>query len=1255
MKKFTILFLLLMLIGVVAADTFTIGDGTSTQNYIPNYGWYDYSWSKTIYTEAEMSTAGFTAGEMTGIGYYVGTTPSNYTLANQRVYIRHTTASMYESADNTLPDNADFQSVYMGSVTYDGSGWHDISFNTPFAWDGSQNIEILWENWSGSYASGYPGFRYTATTNNTAAYASADGSFPSTSAGSLTTNRPNLRIHGPATTPPNAVVLVSPADGGEAFANDMLTWVPAPDGAGPTSYDVYFGTSATPPMVSSGQTAMFYDPVLTVGTTYYWNVVGHNSIGAAPASPTWSFTVVSGVVIGNGTATQRFPLGSFYGYERSAALYLASEIGPQNSSISAISWYSTNATTAAVPTKIFLKATTENALTNDVWDAMISGASLHYDQVQTGLMPDGWNQLSLDSEFILDEGQNLMVLVERNYGGGGAGGAGGSSTGGKLYSTAATGQHLTWHRDSSAPTTNGTTASIRPNVKINYTAFTYDTPPNPAHINSPADGATYVVTSSTLNWTAPSGAIPTGYKLFFGTDNPPTNIENNTDLGNVLSYNPGGLAHSTTHYWQVVPYNTYGESTDCPIWSFTTGGLPLRGQKTIDPAGSGPDNFSSFTEAITALNGAGVGQDGVVFNVPAGLSFNEAAMIPAIIVTGTADNPISFVKSGAGANPVVTVPGTSGATDYVFKLAGVDYVTFDGIDVSNAAGTTDVEYGYLITDTPENGGSSYNVIQNCTVTLDRSNHNSMGVYSKANSAQNNNNTYYNITVNHAYQGIRLIGMTYLSDENSVVQGCTLNDISQYSIGLDYQTFMDISDNQVNFPTSNDNLASTIYGIYSYELFDSSVHNNTLSGGNVTKSVTSMQIHMSSNIEIHHNTISGMRTTSAWWQGLTWSSHTDGATNVHHNEIYDIESGMIAWPINGSASYSVNINDNHVHNIKAGASIWGIHCIQSAGLDHAANIYNNEIHDLEITGQSIQLVSGINAQDRYVNIFNNMVYDIRMPVSNYVNWDGGPQIAGISMKDMQAAEGERGYVYNNTVLLDGSGTDNFSSACFYTNFPGPVDLKNNIFVNNSTPGINGKAAAFWKATETFDNYVATMDQNIYYAGTPGASNLIYYDGINSAQTLAEYKALNVGKDQNSYTENVPFVSAVAPYDLHIDPTVPTYVEGRGIYLPTVLIDDIDGDIRSMTPDIGADEGDFTPREDEITLGAPENVTITISGTNVEISWDAVDGATGYYVYGSDEPYADTPWGTPVMTVNAPDTTAAVSPSSQFKFYYISAFE
>ncbi len=94
---------------------------------------------------------------------------------------------------------------------------------------------------------------------------------------------------------------------------------------------------------------------------------------------------------------------------------------------------------------------------------------------------------------------------------------------------------------------------------------------------SPTDGATNAnAPNGNLVWS--SASLATGYYLYFGTDGggvtPPTNIVNGVDMGNTLSYAYSGLSYSTTYYWQVVPYNSYGNASGCPIWSFTTMGDP---------------------------------------------------------------------------------------------------------------------------------------------------------------------------------------------------------------------------------------------------------------------------------------------------------------------------------------------------------------------------------------------------------------------------------------------------------------------------------------------------------------------------------------------------------------------------------------------------------------------------------------------------------------------------------------------------------
>ncbi len=98
--------------------------------------------------------------------------------------------------------------------------------------------------------------------------------------------------YGNSTTPPSCVSLVSPANGatGVGTASQNLTWT---TDALATGYDVYFGTSATPPLVSSNQpTTTYATGALTPGTTYYWKIIPRNLAGSATGCSTWSFTTI---------------------------------------------------------------------------------------------------------------------------------------------------------------------------------------------------------------------------------------------------------------------------------------------------------------------------------------------------------------------------------------------------------------------------------------------------------------------------------------------------------------------------------------------------------------------------------------------------------------------------------------------------------------------------------------------------------------------------------------------------------------------------------------------------------------------------------------------------------------------------------------------------------------------------------------------------------------------------------------------------
>jgi len=92
-----------------------------------------------------------------------------------------------------------------------------------------------------------------------------------------------------AAIPPAPSTLVFPANGGTGVSViPSLSWNVS---GGATSYDVYFGTTPTPPLVAN-VTATSYSPGrLVAATTYYWQIVARNS-GGTGASAVWPFTTL---------------------------------------------------------------------------------------------------------------------------------------------------------------------------------------------------------------------------------------------------------------------------------------------------------------------------------------------------------------------------------------------------------------------------------------------------------------------------------------------------------------------------------------------------------------------------------------------------------------------------------------------------------------------------------------------------------------------------------------------------------------------------------------------------------------------------------------------------------------------------------------------------------------------------------------------------------------------------------------------------
>jgi M6 family metalloprotease-like protein len=254
--------------------------------------------------------------------------------------------------------------------------------------------------------------------------------------------------------------------------------VTADGGATVTERGICYSTTTNPTtanskVVSGSGTGTFTANLsgLTASTTYYVRAYAINSVGTSYGAQV-SFTTLAGsggttsdVTIGTGTSTQGYPINCYYGYERSASIYTAAELGKVGS-ISKLGWYPTLTTTASVPIKIYIKHTTASTLTATTWSTSISGATLVYSGTMAGTTANAWREFTLSTAFNFTGGSNnLLVLVETNYGGTGTG----SSTGAAVRYTSATSRHMYIRADNSAPTGNGTVTSYRPNIKITIT------------------------------------------------------------------------------------------------------------------------------------------------------------------------------------------------------------------------------------------------------------------------------------------------------------------------------------------------------------------------------------------------------------------------------------------------------------------------------------------------------------------------------------------------------------------------------------------------------------------------------------------------------------------------------------------------------------------------------------------------------------------------------------------------------------------
>ena len=446
-----------------------------------------------------------------------------------------------------------------------------------------------------------------------------------------------------------------------------------------------------------------------------------------------------------------------------------------------------------------------------------------------------------------------------------------------------------------------------------------------------------------------------------------------------------------------------------------------------------------------------------------------------------------------------------------------------------------------------------------------------------------------------------------SGNNSIIN-CDISFVNASSgsrIGIYSQSTTGLPNNNNSF--SANTISQAMTGIYVSSPSSSLSENCQIFGNNIQDVYQAGILHgFGTNASIAANAISLHPGSSSTFEGIRLNGSTSSAT---------LQNNSISGGFTSASAYGIYIsNGNHllqnntIGDLQVNGSAHGIF-LQNGG---TVSILGNNIRGLSSQGSAATYISGITIEaGQTICVANNMICDLRAPATASI-----PQIRGL-----QLGGGTNLGVYYNSIFLDafpGGSNATFSSAGLYmSSTGGSLNLQNNIIVNMSSPGTgsNARSVAFWKTGTGFANLLAQSNCNIYYAGEPGVKNLICYNGTTGYQSLEDYQLANPGKDQGSYTEDVPFLSVSLPYDLHINPAVPTLAEGNANPFAAITTD-FDAEPRdSLRPDIGADEGSFTAFG--VGLSQPELCLAACAG-GVMISWQEIAGADLYQVFCSPLP-------------------------------------
>ena len=415
------------------------------------------------------------------------------------------------------------------------------------------------------------------------------------------------------------------------------------------------------------------------------------------------------------------------------------------------------------------------------------------------------------------------------------------------------------------------------------------------------------LTSATINWLV--NVTPQTPFNWTGNLAPFTSVTVNLGLtplasGNSLTAyttNPNGAAEDPAGGWN--DFST--------IASLQAG---LSGIKTI--GGASPD-FATFADAVTAMNTFGL-CGSVIFDVRDGVYNEQIDLSSANFATDATNNVTFRSESGDASLVTLSYASSSALNNFVVKLDGIDYVTFEDLTFENTGASFANVLQVL-------GGAEYNTFDRChlrTVATNSTSTNSAVIYSAG--GDDNYNSFIDNTIEGGSYGAYWYGTAIATlEDGNVFEGNNFLNNYYYGLRIDYQNAPMITNNRLSGTST---YTGTRYGMYlNYCDNDFVVENNTIVGEGTTGWTYGLYLlncdaTAGAHSSVRNNMIQvGVDGSTAAFYGLYMSA--SGFSDLYHNSVLVSAGGALSRAYYGTGGGANYVKNNMFVNYTAGFGMY----------------------------------------------------------------------------------------------------------------------------------------------------------------------------------------------------------------------------------------------------------------------------------------------------------------------------------------------